>query len=224
MAIEQTVTNNPALIHEHGIDKCHHFHKRYFSWTGVLAGTLVAIGLGILFHLLTFGVILATFKTDPHTIHLLMMGGLVFLTIFTIVSMFIAGWVSGRIAANKRAYPYKGHRGMLHGFATWSLAVIVGLLLMPNLYKLPPSLYLGPNTIALRAVTHPQTNVSSQIIINSPDQLNIENVSHNLGKTTLAIFAMSLLGAIASCIGGACGIKPHPEDNELVESRPRPLP
>lgn len=200
--------------HEHHLKK---YPFRYFSWTAAFVGALVGLGLAFLAHLLILGVGLVTFNPDQHTIFLLTMVGLALAAVFTYLTMFIGGWVAGRLARNCCfAHHHTCGRGMLHGFTAWCLALIIGFMLIPHMHKLPLRPYVMQQT-----VSQPAVNTTTQVVVKTDNTaVNVVEMKHNLGKITLVVFGLSLLGALAGAVGGSCGIKHKSKDEEcLIEEK-----
>src|SRR5436190_15732131 len=95
-----------------------HFHS--LSWTAVMAGAFVAIGLAFLINLFGIGIGLSAYgSTSTETgAHALAFGGYIAMIFGAMVVMFVAGGVSGMIA---RPHCATGCHGILYGFLTWCL-------------------------------------------------------------------------------------------------------
>lgn len=85
------------------------------SWGAILAGAICAIGLQILFALLTAGMGLST-ASEGEAVG---WGAGLFFAVGAIVSLFIGGWVAGRLAG----WP-GGLSATLHGAVVWALVMI----------------------------------------------------------------------------------------------------
>jgi hypothetical protein len=92
------------------------------SWGAIFAGVTVVIAIQLLLNLLGAGVGAATINPQQgqQPGHGLAVGAAIWFVISTIISLFLGGWVAGRLAGipNKRD-------GALHGFVTWALASLV---------------------------------------------------------------------------------------------------
>lgn len=95
------------------------------SWSAVLAGAVVALAVHLA--LSTLGVSLGAAAVDPynreHPIKGVPTGMLIWMFVSGLVSLFIGGWVSGRLAGT---VPFDS---AIHGVITWSLAMVVMFVL-----------------------------------------------------------------------------------------------
>jgi len=93
------------------------------SWGAVLAGAVVALSVQLLLTLLGLGIGLATVDPaagdTPGAATFGIASG-IFYAIVTLVSLFVGGWVAGRLAG----MPVRTD-GLLHGLVTWSVAMLV---------------------------------------------------------------------------------------------------
>ncbi|HEV2080172.1 MAG TPA: hypothetical protein VGR19_09815 [Allosphingosinicella sp.] len=98
---------------------------RRVSWGAILAGTVVAIGIYVLFGLL--GLALGLGAIDPMDSSPLSgigTGTIVWWVVTSIVALAVGGFTGGRLAGIPR-----GLSGMLHGLAIWALVAILSLWL-----------------------------------------------------------------------------------------------
>ena len=99
----------------------HNFMKR-ISWSAVLAGVLVALVSQILLTLLGVGIGLSTIDpvTEQNPTAGLGTGSAVWYIISSLLSLFIGGWIAGRLASTPRLFD-----GIIHGVLTWCLATLL---------------------------------------------------------------------------------------------------
>lgn len=205
---------------------------RSISWSAVFAGALVATGLGFLLHLFTTGLGLSSVTTDSAGMTSLAIGGFIWLLVTGYFSMFIAGWVSGILAQASA----QSHAGLLHGFTTWCIALIISIILATHASALINAAATplhgmnisAPTATAQPANTHtastmevtadgvsmtddqtntPQATDNSQASNTSQGMTDAQKTSNDLGKGILATFFIFLVGAIGSCMGGYYGIQ-----------------
>ncbi len=206
--------------HEHS-EIC--FKKRV-SWTAIIVGALIGIGLAFLLDLFSVAIGLSFVTTSKEGMMTLAIGGLVGLLIGTIASMFVAGFASGYLG---RAYCIKRNLGVLYGFTTWCLALILTALLATNLTRYVsfysdfvsnPTMvvsiedkHMEMNTSKLSTTTKPSTttNSSSTAMMSSQTQ----KVANTLGISSFIIFVLFFVGALSSCFGGHCGMTCCSKDN-----------
>lgn len=189
------------------------------SWTAVITGALVGIGLSFLLNLFGISIGLSAFTTDKEGMAVLAIGGFIGMLIGGVVSMFVAGWVSGFLA---RSYCDNKRFGVLYGFTSWCLALLItliislhaGQLVAFNFYSLmdnkPFSSALGQSSTGTstvfspnrRADTRESTSRSSQTEVTSSQ----EQKANAAGMSLFLTFVLFFLGALASCFGGYFGL------------------
>jgi ElaB/YqjD/DUF883 family membrane-anchored ribosome-binding protein len=101
---------------------------RRISWGAILAGVVVVLVVQMLLMLL--GLALGTATIDPAAADTpeastLGIGGGVWWLAATAISVFVGGWVAGRLAGMP-----DNTDGMLHGFVTWAVATLIGIYLL----------------------------------------------------------------------------------------------
>jgi hypothetical protein len=198
--------------------------KFYISWTAIFVGALFAVGIGFLLHLFNAGLGLSAFTTDEKGLATLAIGGFIWLLICAFVSMFIAGYVTGIIA--KPLHPAYKACGIIHGFAAWSFAFIILVVLAAHAGFLMAStnnldLTKSNTPVSAISVLHATKESTKNVIlykkpvvekrVNVPASdvkvVNTENVTNTIGQGILAAFFIFLLGAIGACAGGHVGIR-----------------
>ena len=193
---------------KHFRDHCHKGFKK-LSWTGVIAGALVATGLSFLINLFDIGIGLSIVNNTKEGVATVVVGGLIGMIIGAIVTMFVAGWVSGFIA---RSCCWHRHLGLFQGFTTWCLALIITLILLSHNVGF---LTLGSRLLAdnlsssptVRITTDENAPALSEIRADRPQiTVNAEKSANDIGKGTLITFLIFFLGAVASCFGGFFGV------------------
>ncbi|MBO0949937.1 hypothetical protein [Fibrella forsythiae] len=97
------------------------FIKR-ISWSAVFAGVLVAIVGQILLTLLGLGIGLSTIDpaTEANSTTGLGTGSAIWYIISSLLSLFLGGWIAGRLASAPRLFD-----GVIHGVLTWCLATLL---------------------------------------------------------------------------------------------------
>lgn len=131
-------------------------------------------------------------------------GGLIGLLIGSIVAMGLAGFTAG----------FLGHvvspgLGILYGFATWSLA-----LLLTALLAMPLSNYVSAYTAALAPTVNVDTGTGkaqgNQLTVQSPANEATKSASpETLAWSGWIVFVLFTIGALSSCIGACGGIHCH---------------
>lgn len=196
-------------------ETCSHSSK-CMSWTAIFAGALVAVGLSFLLNIFGAAIGLSTLTTSAEGATTIAIGGYLGLLVGTIAIMFFAGWIAGYL---NRKYCCNRNIGALYGFTTWCLALIITMLIAAHTVQ-----FISANvyTISNRKVN---TNLSNHNVIgkkmtndagysnsnrSKADQVNADDeaVVEILTLSLLLTFILFFAGAIASAIGGCCGLKP----------------
>lgn len=181
------------------------------SWTGIIVGAFVALGLSFLLYLLTAGLGLSTMTLSQQGLLALGIGGFIFIIILSFLIMFISGWITGLIA---RGYCYRPSFGLLHGFTAWCLALLLAIFSHSAfLGSLTPDVegynVKGPTTQISRNVDTTTTAVPSTR--DTRTGVTTEEAANTAGMGILATFFIFLTGAIASSLGGYFGVKSSDE-------------
>ncbi|RYC67999.1 hypothetical protein EQG79_21320 [Spirosoma sordidisoli] len=97
------------------------FMKR-ISWSAVFAGVLVAIVSQMLLTLLGLGIGLSTIDpvSERNPTAGLGTGSAIWYIISSLLSLFMGGWIAGRLASTPRLFD-----GIVHGVLTWCLATLI---------------------------------------------------------------------------------------------------
>lgn len=180
------------------------------SWSAIIVGSFVAIGLGFLLNLFGLSIGLSLLSMNPEGSLGIAAGGFIALLIGTIAIMFVAGWVSGYLGREHATNP---NVGALYGFTTWCLALIITIFIAANMAE-----YISMNNSAMS-----KTPVSSSLQEQAQGLL-MGGVSGKhaaakqgggqaaasgpnvLEETLFLTFLLFFIGAIASCVGGYSGL------------------
>lgn len=101
---------------------------RRISWQAIFGGIIIALAMELLLTVLGASVgstIGMQNPQDKDTGHAIGMGLGIWFIVLTIISMYVGGWVAGRMSGLTRA-----HEGALHGFVTWAAVTLVGVYLV----------------------------------------------------------------------------------------------
>jgi hypothetical protein len=173
---------------------------KYLSFKAVIAGTIVALGLSFLFNLLTIGLGLSLFTPSKEGLVTLTFAAVAWMIIGSYITLFVAGWVTGRLVHSE--YSFHLANGMLHGFVTWTLYLLVSILLLAVVTDSASLAVL--KSYFVNFPTMPSTGNSSQIL--APASAGAAAINKT-GYTALVTFFVFLIGAIGCGIGASCGIK-----------------
>lgn len=206
----------------------HHEHcmpYKRLSWSAILAGALVGTGLGFLLHLYGLAIGLQAFSSSPDGTSAIAVGGLAGMVIGVIIAMFLTGYTAGYLG---RHYCPMRNLGIVYGFVTWTVALIIGAVLVHH---------AGEYTAAYKNIA-----AHSQVVVdnNAPVAANTSTTNKNVVVTTEApatknnvitdanvkpmisldsltwaayvIFGMFFIGAFFSCVGACCGMSCKRQD------------
>ena len=183
-----------------------HLYFRCISWSAIIVGALVGVGLSFLLNLFSVAIGLSIVTTSKEGMVSLAIGGFVGLVISAIVSMFVAGTAAGYLG---RSYCVKRNLGVVYGFTSWCLALILTALLASHMghYISSYSTFITDPTSVV--VTHdrnmPALSQSTQDST-SVVTVNPQKATNDLGITSLLMFVIFFVGALASCFGGHYGM------------------
>lgn len=184
--------------------KC--WHHKCLSWTAVFAGALVGIGLSFLLNIFNVSIGLSIFTTTANGAMSLAIGGFLALLIGIIVSMFLAGWVSGYLG---RATCYKRDLGILYGFITWCLALILTILMMSQVGRYVSSFTHAIAKPTMIIVTDENDNAMSMKQTSSGNTemtMSTDKAATSMGLLAFIVFVLFFVGAISSCVGATYGM------------------
>lgn len=188
-------------------------HKKCISWSAVIVGGLVGVGLGFLLNLLAIAIGLSAFTTTDEGIATFVAGGFAGLAIITIVSMYCAGFVAGSLGQ-----PYCTNRkwgGELYGFIAWCLALIFSMLLTSHTSQFIEysSSRVNPHVTIVATTSQKvmDTNVKqakNKQADNKKSHVTIvtDKAVNPLIMAAFATFFLFFVGMLASCFGGHCGM------------------
>ncbi|MBP9721814.1 MAG: hypothetical protein KBD64_01505 [Gammaproteobacteria bacterium] len=198
-------------------DHSHMCLKKQVSWTAILVGAFVAVGLGFLLNLFSVATGLSFTTTDKTGMATLAIGGFVGLLIGSIVCMYVAGFVSGYLG---RHYCVKRHLGVVYGFTTWCVALIFTVLLASQMGRYV-SFYSNftSNPSAVASTTHNDKtwvmkhNAKAPAVMAAPMAAPMtsqdEAAANNMGIASYLVFALFFFGAVSCSFGGHMGMTCH---------------
>ncbi len=176
------------------------------SWSAIIVGALIGIGLSFLLSLFSIAIGLSIVTTSKEGLVSLAIGGFLGLAISSIVSMFVAGTAAGYLG---RSYCVKRNLGVLYGFTTWCLALILTTLLTSNMghYVSSYSAFITNPTAVIASEDRNMPAMSQSIQDNtSVVTVNTQKATNALGYTSFLMFVLFFLGALACCFGGHFGM------------------
>ncbi|MDP1604894.1 MAG: hypothetical protein Q8M03_16710 [Legionella sp.] len=199
------VTQNISTHEEH----CHLHGFKRISWTAIFIGALTAVGLGFLLNLFGVAIGLSAINMNSDGGTALAWGGLIGILIGIIVSMVVAGYVAGYLG---RLYCPQRNLGILYGFITWTVALILSAVVTASL-----SQYISSysNNVATSVVV--SQNNTNTVVVETPAADNdattdakpaakVATTPGHLAAGVFMIFALFFIGAISACVGACWGM------------------
>lgn len=186
----------------------HHYYRcKKISWSAILVGAVVGVGLNFLLNLFCVAIGLSVITTNQDGVTALAVGGFIGLLISVIVAMFVAGMVSGYLG---RAFCPKRNLGVLYGFTAWSVALIFIVVLATHmtqfvtsytnfLYNQTPAVNMVNNDIS-PAVTATTQTTPAQVTVNAQKAVN------TVGYSAFLVFVLFFVGAFSASLGGHFGM------------------
>ncbi|KTC89840.1 hypothetical protein OQJ15_02325 [Fluoribacter dumoffii] len=193
--------------------KCFKTTLTSVHWPAIIAGAFVGVGLGFLLNIFSMAIGLSAYTSSADNALTVSIGGVLGLLIGVIASMGVAGFVAGYLG---RFYHCYCHGGVLYGFITWSLALMLSaLLIMPLTHYV--SFYqenLDPN-LAPTQISTADVNVSVTSQQNPTPQKMLNANPKHLMWSGWILFILFFLGGVSSCIGACYGMRCAKEENKL---------
>ena len=200
------MTNSQSVMMTHTHEHAHCCKKR-FSWTAVFVGALVGVGLGVLLNIFNIAIGVSVFAVSSEGVMTLAIGGLVGMLIGIIISMFLAGMVAGYLG---RPYCIKHNLGIVYGFTTWCVALILTVFLTSHIghyISAYSNTLTNPATIIVTSDVPPAaSNTAATDGTTTPVVISVEKVTNGLGMGAFIVFILFFISAVASCIGGHYGM------------------
>jgi hypothetical protein len=107
---------------------------RKISWSSIFLGTLVALSLSVMLHVLGLGVTAGSVDTNASASDALSrVGGVtgIWFLASTAISLFVGGFIASTLA-----HTFTGQRATIYGMAVWSLSTLVTMsVIVPALVK-----------------------------------------------------------------------------------------
>lgn len=165
-------------------------------WSAVIAGATAAIALWMLLQLIGMGVGLATVELDNSgSLRSVGIGTTVWSIIVPLVAMFVGGFVAARLAST-----FDPRTGAAHGFITWAVTSLLGIMALAWLVA---SLVSGAVNLAYSQLP---TN-DSMMVDPGLRAEEIAAATDKTGKVLLGTGITLLLGLGAALGGGALGAR-----------------
>ena len=185
------------------------------SWTGVVAGALIAVGLSFLLNLFCASLGLSLFNTPTDGAITIAFGGYIGMMIGIIAIMYFSGWVAGYFAR-----PFCTNRcfGALHGIIAWCLALVIAVIIgaqttkfvttnMQMLTQRHVSTAKLFNDVTVKFANEPKVSNSVNKALDQQVAISKDKTVSFMTLAAFLTFSLFFVGAIFSAIGGYCGLK-----------------
>lgn len=188
-----------------------HLRERYgfkcISWSAIVVGALVGVGLSFLLNLFGVAIGLSLVTTSKAGMISLAIGGFIGLLISAFIAMFVAGTAAGYLG---RSHCLKRNLGVVYGFSTWCLALILSVLLASHILHFVSNytnFITNQATVSttqnsnMPAVTTAQKSSNTSLVV-----VNTQKATNTLGYVSFLVFILFAVSALASCFGGHYGM------------------
>lgn len=177
------------------------------SWSAILVGALVGVGLSFLLNLFGIAIGLSAYTTTGNGATVLAIGGLIGIIIGIIAAMFVAGFTAGYLG---RLYCPTQKMGILYGFATWTVALILSAFIAGH-FSHHVNAYTNAVVTHSTAATNQQPAAAVTVATpaeNKPAAVKVDAAvtSDQLAWSAAIVFALFFIGALAACLGGCWGM------------------
>jgi hypothetical protein len=188
------------------------FRKKnyYVSWTAIISGAFIGLGLNFLLNLFSLAIGLASFTVSSSGKTEFSLIGFMCFGLSSIISMFITGWVAGKLTP-----PILLNRlwGIFFGFLAWCLLLMITIILLTNMIQYAAfHANFTSNLIAIKITNDAPmfTETHAHALTNSPLSLNIETGKKIITLNAFLTFILFFIGGVSSCLGGYLGYKKSP--------------
>jgi hypothetical protein len=189
-------------LHDHDT-MCHYPLKR-ICWSAIFVGALVAIGLGFLLNLFGMAIGITAMSMDEQGAFVVSVGGLIGILIGVIASMLVAGYASGYLG---RLYCPRRNLGILYGFATWSLALILSAVLAAYASEYIENYTNNlSSTVVITTDSENSANLQTSNDANPDRPAAVKATPETLAWSAFLVFVLFVIGAISACIGALWGM------------------
>lgn len=186
------------------IDDHNHMHcPNRISWSAIIVGAFVGMGLGFLLNLFGVTIGLSAFSMSDQGAASLAIGGMLGLIISTIVSMFFGGLAAGYLG---RLYVPKRNLGTVYGFTTWSVMIILTAIVTTHVgdYVNNYSTSITKNSVTI--ITAQPSTAKATKEEQKASNVTPKELTGGIAAGTFIVFALFFLGAFSSCVGAHYGM------------------
>lgn len=194
------MNNDPVILEK----ECRVHHGHSMCWSAVFSGAFVGVGLAFLLHLYGVAIGLSAYSSSSDGASIIAIGGLLGMLIGIIASMATAGFVAGYLG---RHHYHQMHGGVMYGFITWSLILIMSVITAGSLAKYTSAYSEALNKPVSVSTYHVDENTVSKPTVKVETATSVKEVTpKELAWSGWIIFGFFFVGALSSCIGACCGM------------------
>lgn len=159
-------------------------------WSAVLAGATVAVALWVLLQMLGMGIGMAAIDlTDEGSLRSVGIGTTAWTLIAPLIALAVGGYVAGKLATTS-----DDRVGATHGFVTWAIASLVGMVAMISMV----GMLTGGS---MRSATRQLAMSDDITVYPGMRREEMQNATDNAGKMLLGA-SLSLLVGLGAAVGG----------------------
>jgi len=175
----------------------------FLSWSAILAGAFIGLGISFLFNLFNISIGLSLIASNPEGLERLAISGFLGMLIGTVVSTFVTGFIAGYLGPDGDE---QGKSGVIYGFLAWCIALILMVTFTANMGTYVEA-YSHGNTVAPPQTAQMNYSYSQSDEGSESGALSPKNVEmrKELGTGSFLIFTLFFVGALTSCFGGYSG-------------------
>lgn len=198
--------NDPVILQNR---ECKVHHGHCMCWSAIFSGALVGVGLAFLLHMYGVAIGLSAYSSSPDGASTIAIGGVLGMLIGVIAAMATAGFVAGYLGHH---HYHHTHGGVIYGFITWSLVLILSVLIAGPLMQYadnyndalskPVSVQsqnAGDEKAGETTITAPKVKVETATSVK-------EITPKELAWSGWIVFGLFFIGALSSCVGACCGM------------------
>lgn len=201
-----------AAVPGFATSQCYHYPHKRICWTAIIVGSLIGLGLSFLLNLFGVAIGLSAISVGDNGGVSIAIGGFLGFIIAIIASMATAGYAAGYLG---RHYCPQRNLGILYGFTTWSVALVLSAALMGTVSNYSHTM-ANSNLVVTEDTAH--YNVSNQADTvpyertSSQTNTKVEAASGHLAQGAFMLFGLFFIGAFSACVGACYGMRCQKED------------
>lgn len=201
--------------------RCGYPSKR-ISWTAIIVGALVGVGLSFLLNLFAIAMGLSAVTVGKTGSMVLTLGGILGLVLGNVIAMIAAGYAAGYLG---RMHCPR-NLGILYGFTTWCVALLLSSFVLSDISHYTSNYsqtVVGKNVVhqptdengAAGKTQHTVVKGRANEVPSSSQNANEDELlatTWDLAYGAFVIFALFLISAVSACIGAGWAMRKRKEE------------